>query len=1215
MKIERMKANTTSSRQSRIHLRSGFTLVITLILLAAVVMLVIGMFSSTTLESRITRNYDSGVQAQMALESGLARASQLLRAATWSESGVIYPAASDITNPNVRSAQHLVGAVPRLEAGEVRWSYIPLVSGIVEAVPEFASSDPEKLHRVFIQPNGSQGSSPLAEGFPKTLPWQPSPTAYWETVREPTAEEAREGMPSSRFCFWVDDMQGYVDLASAGNFGSAVNPMDEDYGGLAVARKSPHERERFLVKDAPAAYTSPREWYQGLVPGLRTPDDDLATIDRHFSQNQVSLFALFSPTLAADAVNYDNELVIARAYPLLRQGVIVPTNLLFSQDVWKHRLTEMPGAPISESGFVRFTDRNAPTDDDKGRLTNPVARRVEENSVTGNQSYLEMPVIPPYPDPAFAGVLEPKMNLNRVLTQIQRGEIAAGGAVTNGAWSPTIGVDLIAKHIHEHLPLFSERSGGFPMGGSLDERKRNYLRNLAAGMIDYGDTDCLPTMDQIGNNYANWGRFYRGSDSYPLVSEQFMRVKWEAVYNEGTRKKVRVSVTFFYELWNMSNRLVEAEFDAAYMTEGRLQAGTANITLKDLTRATSASRPPAVGGYNWMPLLPPLATNTDTLPNGTVDRNQKVVRIPANGYVVLANVPVVFEADAGPSSSFIQSIEVQRDDASKYCIRMRPANRTNQVPPILLGAQQQAVPPLVAGSVIDLSRGTLERYPRTLQFGNDPKTKQRFNVTLPGHSYGNNNSAYANNVGDPRSSFYINYSQEVVNYPNGASPWGQTFRSNVGGDPIHKSTRIDRWPDLGHNNGPNTASAATPSIAWGLTINTVNGDFIDDISPHHPDILARRNTLLGSEPTADPLAWEKRAPMRISNTGRFFSVTELGHIFDPVMWDANGSGSDANVTWSDHADIRGGSEAIASEKFCGGNTLRIGRMDHTRFRPDWASVIGGVDNAKHFDGFAIGPQRGAVSHRGLVATALLDLFHCGIPIVDGIADGINDGPAEEENLRDLTGPLIEVRGHVNINTATRDTLTAIIAGESATDPVYPATKVENGKPGDQSAPRPPTLMINGETVEAGLIADRIIQSRQNAPFLSVAELSERIVANSKKSDGTLNTTIKPILGDPRTDYVKPAVTPVGLPTDRVEWSDPAMEEVFARIYNNSTVRSRNFRVFVTGQALKPRRSDPTQMEVLGTRSRVFHVFVKPIRDPETGVLVDQKIEITHVRDL
>lgn len=627
----------------------------------------------------------------------------------------------------------------------------------------------------------------------------------------------------------------------------------------------------------------------------------------------------------------------------------------------------------------------------------------------------------------------------------------------------------------------------------------------------------------------------------------------------------------------------------------------------DLFPGVEDYRPKAEGAYNWVSLFPPLATNNDKLPEGTVDRFQKVVRIPANGYTVLANVPVVLEADSGPASSFIQSIEVQRDDASKYCIRMRPANRINQVPPILLGAQQTAISPTAAGSIIDLCRGTLERYPRTLQFESDPKTKQRFNVTLPGHSYGNNNSAYANNVGDPRSAFFINYSQEVVNYPNGASPWGQTFRSNVGGDPIHKSTRIDRWPDLGHNNGPGTGSTGTPSIAWGLTINTQNSDFIDHISPHHPNILTRRDSLWDSEPIADPLAWEKRAPMRISNTGRFFSATELGHVFDPVMWDVNGSASDANVTWSDHSDIRGGSEAIASDKFCGGNTLRIGRMDHSRFRPDWSSVAGNVDNAKHFDNFVIGPQRGAVSHRGLVATALLDLFHCGIPI----ADGTN----VDENLRDVTGPLTEVRGHININTATWETLRAIIAGESAADPVYPATKVVNGKTGDQSSPRPPGLMINGERTEAGLIADRIIQSRQHAPFLSVAELSERIVSNSKKPDGTLNTTIKPVLGDPRTDYVKPDVTPVGLPTDRVEWSDPAMEEVFARLYNNSTVRSRNFRVFVTGQALKPRRSDPTQMEVLGTRSRVFHVFVKPIRDPETGVLVDQKIEITHVRDL
>ena len=324
-----MKTPRQSSKPS-LRPRSGFTLVITLILLAAVVMLVIGMFSSTTLESRITRNYDSGVQAQLALESGLARASQLLRAATWSEASVVFPAMSDVTDPDTRTAQHLVGAVPKVSGTQIEWDYIPLVSGEVEAEPDESSGDAQKLRRVRIQAKNSHDENTHAEGFPKTLPWQPSPTVRWETVREPTAAEAQEGVPTSRFCFWIEDMQGLIDLGTAGNFGPAVDPMDESYGGLAAARKSSHQRERFVVKDSAAAYTSPREWYQGLAPGLRTPDDDVATIDRHFSQNQASLFTLFDPTLAADTVNFDNELAIARAFPVQNGGAVKPTNLLYS---------------------------------------------------------------------------------------------------------------------------------------------------------------------------------------------------------------------------------------------------------------------------------------------------------------------------------------------------------------------------------------------------------------------------------------------------------------------------------------------------------------------------------------------------------------------------------------------------------------------------------------------------------------------------------------------------------------------------------------------------------------------------------------------------------------------------------------------------------------------------------------------------------------------
>jgi hypothetical protein len=77
-----------------------------------------------------------------------------------------------------------------------------------------------------------------------------------------------------------------------------------------------------------------------------------------------------------------------------------------------------------------------------------------------------------------------------------------------------------------------------------------------------------------------------------------------------------------------------------------------------------------------------------------------------------------------------------------------------------------------------------------------------------------------------------------------------------------------------------------------------------------------------------------------------------------------------------------------------------------------------------------------------------------------------------------------------------------------------------------------------------------------------------------------------------------------------EWNDSAAEEVFARIFNSSTVRSRNFRVIVTGQAIRARRSGET--DVLASRSRLYHVFIKPERDA-TGRISSQKVEITYVR--
>jgi len=94
------------------------------------------------------------------------------------------------------------------------------------------------------------------------------------------------------------------------------------------------------------------------------------------------------------------------------------------------------------------------------------------------------------------------------------------------------------------------------------------------------------------------------------------------------------------------------------------------------------------------------------------------------------------------------------------------------------------------------------------------------------------------------------------------------------------------------------------------------------------------------------------APWRISNEGRYYSVTELGNIYDPVMWRPNFSPPPAsgklvtqNLLGKDFQTMEKyvlsiGSDAtgatleerkMGAQHFGGGNSLRIGRLEHPKF--------------------------------------------------------------------------------------------------------------------------------------------------------------------------------------------------------------------------------------------------------------------------------------------
>jgi hypothetical protein len=264
------------------------------------------------------------------------------------------------------------------------------------------------------------------------------------------------------------------------------------------------------------------------------------------------------------------------------------------------------------------------------------------------------------------------------------------------------------------------------------------------------------------------------------------------------------------------------------------------------------------------------------------------------------------------------------------------------------------------------------------------------------------------------------------------------------------------------------------------------------------------------------------------------------------MWE-NAVPTAPNRPWGDVT-----SSSVSSSDFGGGNTLRIGRPEHPRF--DHTSVP------------------------GQEASLLLDLFHAGI--------GCSSVKAERE------GPVTRIEGHVNLNTANRDALRALAVGALMMDPKM---SIRTSEIHDTTSPMAPPVAPFKLTpaeinAEANRIADAIILTRKNKPFTSPSSIAEVLDPDGKPVFGN-----KDLLPDNKGSMV--------------HLSDSAAEEVFARVYESSTVRSRNFRVWVVGQAITPTTSTTAKPEVLAEVRRAFTVFADPGERASDGSIDPQKAKL------
>jgi hypothetical protein len=761
------------------------------------------------------------------------------------------------------------------------------------------------------------------------------------------------------------------------------------------------------------------------APGINPATEDGAVLD------QIALHALDEKQEQEDESEFDDRLREARD--------------LFLTDDSLLAAMEVP-APLQR--------------DEDGHLLDEVGRRIEENLAALNQPYLERALVPPGPgvDPSLVG--EPKLNLNRLLQE-----------------TPSGAVDEIARQIGRAFPDFTSRQGGF---------QEDYLRTLAANIVDYADRDSEGTLQEDA---------YRGIDAYPFTSEFLLRYKWEwegdpysgqGVITENGRKYVLLTVAAYAELWNMCNHPVSGTVEYEYETRFNLSLGAVpQINLMDeviLNRPVAAINPRAAESGATHELEKDDAGRWFFPPQG--------VELQPNEYRIVKLGDVRYKLDAGLSFLWVASPSQLEGDHGQSGYHMK-----------------------WNGQLVDRAFGDLERPDVSLNYpaNSQSQPRQKVRGTIPGHSYGEY-GLFHNGMGDPRIAFYANEMQSLSAYPRNFSPWRRNvrlaiFRSNP--NAIYGRVIPSEWPDGGHDS--------------------------DD-----PRFVA-------GKPEPEPL----KAPMRISNLGRFFSETELGHIWDPVMWGSKrdpvtGAGLPrlAIEAWTKEVKP----ENFPSGSMGGGSTLRIGRPEHQSF-----------------------------DEPGLRASGLLDLFHCGI--------------ATSEEREEREGAVVLRRGHVNLNTAPRDVLRALAAGMLVHDPAM--ARVISPRP-SAALKAPPTTPYEAgvPTAElaADILADEIIRNR---PYVSPSQLA--LVED----------------GGQRVVFGNNALYSAG---SRLQWSDAAAEEAFARVYNSTTVRSRNFRVHVIGQAL--REIGDSDVKVLATRRKIFRVFSDPGERDADGTIDTEKhaIEVIYERD-
>src|SRR5438105_13196752 len=243
--MKNLRANSQRTGSSR-----GFALVITLIMVALLAIIAVGLFTSTSLERVTAKSYEDRYQAELAAQNGLEAAKQTL-VATPFPSPVPSSSPASVTgtdtflvvradgppDANGNKPAYYYIAQPSASPGQTI-TYYPLFSAATDPSTPTSQTTTINLTAPFAPavptpspPANSTASDSTSawnaagtQRLPTLYPWsQPSPSPSGPSVKWVEMHDPQNASgPYTRYAYWAEDLDGYLD-ASQVNDPNAVN--------------------------------------------------------------------------------------------------------------------------------------------------------------------------------------------------------------------------------------------------------------------------------------------------------------------------------------------------------------------------------------------------------------------------------------------------------------------------------------------------------------------------------------------------------------------------------------------------------------------------------------------------------------------------------------------------------------------------------------------------------------------------------------------------------------------------------------------------------------------------------------------------------------------------------------------------------------------------------------------------------------------------------